>query len=57
MFGLLGIVLVAIGFKIFDLILTKIDIEQEIAKGNLAASILGAAAIIAIAAIVIAAIH
>lgn len=57
MFGLLGILLVAIGFKIFDMILTKIDIEQEVAKGNIAASILGSAAIIAIAAIVIAAIH
>jgi len=57
LFGVLGIVLVTIGFKVFDMVLTKIDIEQEVAKGNVAAAILGSVAIIAITAIVLMALH
>jgi putative membrane protein len=56
-FGLLGIILITLGFKMFDMVLTKIDIEQEVAKGNVAAAVLGAAAIAAITAIVLVAIH
>ncbi len=55
-FGLLGIVLIIIGFKIFDKIITKIDLEEEIKKGNVAAAILSGAAIIAIGLIIAACI-
>ncbi len=54
-FGALGIVLVLIGFKIFDKAVARIDIEHEISKGNVAAAILSGAVIIAIAIIVAAA--
>lgn len=55
LFGLLGAVLVVIGFKIFDKIITRVDIEGEVQKGNVAAAILGGAVIIALAIIVAAA--
>ena len=51
-FGALGIVLVFIGFKIFDKAITKVDLEAEVSKGNVAAAILSGAVIIAIAIIV-----
>lgn len=57
LFGILGIVLVVVGFKIFDLILTKVDLEQEVAKGNVAAAILASAAILGTTIIVAVAIH
>src|SRR4051812_17107257 len=57
LFGLMGIMLVIAGFKIFDWIITKIDLEEEIKKGNVACAILSAAAILAIGIIVAAAIH
>jgi uncharacterized membrane protein YjfL (UPF0719 family) len=57
LFGLLGIVLVVFGFKVFDWLITKIDLEAEVAKGNLAAAVLSAAAILGISFIVAAAIH
>ena len=57
LFGGLGVILVTAGFKFFDGIITKIDLEQEILKGNMAAAVLSAAAILAIGIIVAAAIH
>jgi len=57
LYGLLGIALVVVGFKVFDLILTKVDLEQEVAKGNIAAAILASAAIIGTTIIVAVAIH
>ena len=54
-FGIVGIILVFIGFKIFDKAITKIDLEAEVAKGNVAAAILSGAAIIALAIIIAAA--
>jgi len=57
LFGLLGIALVVIGFKVFDWVITKIDLEAEILKGNVAAAILSAAAIMGVSLIVALAIH
>lgn len=57
LFGILGILLVTLGFKLFDLIITKIDLQNEVAKGNVAAAILGGAAIIAMGIIVASSIH
>ena len=54
-FGVVGIALVFIGFKVFDKAIAKIDLEAEICKGNVAAAVLGGAAIIAIAIIIAAA--
>ena len=56
-FGVLGILLVTIGFKLFDAVITKSDLEQEVAKGNVAAAILSGAAILALGIIVAAALH
>ena len=55
-FGLLGVTMVIGGFKLFDLVITRIDLEAEILKGNMAAAILSGAAIIGTAIIVAAAI-
>ena len=54
-FGIVGIILVFVGFKIFDKAITKINLEAEVAKGNVAAAILSGAAIIALAIIIAAA--
>jgi putative membrane protein len=38
-FGLLAILLVIAGYKIFDIVLTRLDFDEEIKKGNLAMGI------------------
>lgn len=52
LFGLLGVFLVIAGFKIFDKIITRIDLEQEIQKGNIAAAILSGAVILGLSIII-----
>ncbi len=55
-FGLLGIVLTLLGFKAFDWITPKIDVETELAeKHNIAVAIVVAAIIIGISIVVVAA--
>jgi putative membrane protein len=55
-FGLLGILLTVIGFKVFDWITPRINVEHELAdKQNIAVAIVVAAMIIAVS-IVIAAV-
>ena len=39
MYGTLGVLLSALGYKLFDLIETKVDFAEEIRKGNLAVAI------------------
>jgi uncharacterized membrane protein YjfL (UPF0719 family) len=39
LYGALGILLSAFGYKLFDLIETKVDFAEEIRKGNMAAAI------------------
>ncbi len=57
LFGLLGIVLAIVGFKLFDW-LTPGDLQKEVfEKNNTAAAILGAAVILGICAIIAAAVH
>lgn len=56
LFGGAGILLLLIGFKIFDKLLTRIDIEGEIQKGNIAAAIIAGAVLIGLALILAAAI-
>ena len=54
-FGVVGILLVFVVIKIFDKAITRIDLEAEVAKGNVAAAVLSGAAIIALAIIIAAA--
>jgi uncharacterized membrane protein YjfL (UPF0719 family) len=39
LYGVLGILLSAFGYKLFDLIETKVDFAEEIRKGNIAVAI------------------
>ena len=55
-FGLLGITLLAIGFKVFERITPKLDIEVELAKGNVAVGIMVGALVLGISLIVLMAI-
>ncbi len=48
LFGILGILLSTLGYKLFDLIDTKVDFAAEIRKGNLAAAIVVAAFLLGI---------
>jgi putative membrane protein len=52
-FGAIGIVLAMLGFKIFDWITPKIDVERELAeRNNLAVAIVCAAVILGVSYIV-----
>jgi uncharacterized membrane protein YjfL (UPF0719 family) len=39
LFGMLGILMSALGYKLFDLIDTKVDFAEEIRKGNMATAV------------------
>lgn len=57
-FGLAGIVLAVLGFKVFDWITPKIEVERELAeKHNLAVAIVCAAIILGISYIVATVVH
>jgi putative membrane protein len=57
-YGLLGIGLVVLGFKIFDWLTPRIDIQKELGeKHNVAVAILCAAIILGISLMVAAVIH
>ncbi len=48
-FGLLGLVLILLGFKLFDWITPRIDIQRELAeKSNVAVAIVCAATILGV---------
>lgn len=55
-FGLLGIALLAIGFKVFEWITPKLNVEEELGKGNIAVGIVIAAVVLGISLIVVRAI-
>jgi putative membrane protein len=48
-FGLIGIGLLLVGYFLFDVLARKIDVQSELAKGNLAVAIVVAALLLAIA--------
>jgi uncharacterized membrane protein YjfL (UPF0719 family) len=50
--GLLGILLASLGYKLFDLIDTKVDFADEIRKGNMAAAVAVAAFLVGICYII-----
>lgn len=51
-YGAVGIVMSAFGYKLFDLIETRIDFAEEIKKGNVAAAIVIAGFLIGICFII-----
>jgi putative membrane protein len=55
-FGLLGILLLALGFKVFEWITPKLNVEEELSKGNTAVAIVVGAAVIGISLIIVRAI-
>jgi putative membrane protein len=55
-FGLLGIGMLAVGFIVFEKITPKLDIEAELAKGNVAVGIMVGAMIIGLSLITLMAI-
>jgi uncharacterized membrane protein YjfL (UPF0719 family) len=52
LYGLLGIILSFLGYKLFDLAETRIDFADEIKKGNVAAAIVIAGFLIGICFII-----
>jgi putative membrane protein len=48
-FGLIGIVLLLLGYWLFDLITPKIDVQKELAEKNLAVAVVVAALLLGIA--------
>jgi putative membrane protein len=55
-FGLLGIAMLALGFKVFEWITPKLHVEEELSKGNIAVGIVVAAAVLGVALVVVRAI-
>lgn len=56
-FGLVGIALTLFGYKMFDWLAPKIDVQEELAqKGNIAVAIVAAAVILGVAMVVSAAV-
>lgn len=51
-FGLLGIVLLMVGFKLFDLILTKVDFQEKMNENAIACSIVVSSFIFSLAYII-----
>ena len=52
-FGILGIVLMLIGFKAFELVTTRVDIEKQLEERNMAVGVVVAALLIGVSLIVI----
>jgi putative membrane protein len=55
-FGLLGIAMLALGFKVFEWITPKLNVEEELTKGNMAVGVMVGALLIGISLIVVRAI-
>jgi len=55
-FGLLGIALLALGFKVFEWITPKLNVEEELTKGNVAVGIAVGSLLLGISLIIVRAI-
>ena len=55
-FGLLGIALLALGFKVFEWITPKLKVEEELTKGNVAVGIAVGSLLLGISLIIVRAI-
>jgi putative membrane protein len=51
-FGVLGIILMMIGFKLFDWVTPKLDIEKELAEKNMGVAVVLAALFVGLGVIV-----
>ena len=51
-FGLLGIALLALGFKVFERITPKLDVEEQLKAGNMAVGVMVAAVLLSIGIVV-----
>lgn len=56
-FGFIGIVLLLLGFKMFDWLLPKVDFQKEMSNNPLAMAIVVAAFFLAIAHIIASVVH
>jgi len=56
-FALVGTIVLFAAFKIFDWAFTRIDMEEEIKKGNMAVAILASAVMLGLSIIIAAAIN
>jgi putative membrane protein len=52
-FGVLGIALLALGFKVFEWITPKLKVEEELSKGNIAVAVVMASVIIGVVVIIV----
>jgi uncharacterized membrane protein YjfL (UPF0719 family) len=52
LYGALGILLSAFGYKLFDLIETKVDFAEELRKGNMAVAVVVGAFLLGICYII-----
>ena len=52
-FGVLGIVLMLVGFKAFELVTRRLDIEKQLEERNVAVGVVVAALLLGVSAIVI----
>lgn len=55
-FGLLGVVMMLLGYKMFEWITPKLNVEEELAKGNVAVGIAVGAVVLGISLVVVRAI-
>lgn len=55
-FGLMGIALLLVGFKLFERVTPKLDVEQKLQDGSLPVAVVVAALLVAIAIVTAAAI-
>jgi putative membrane protein len=55
-FGLLGIALLALGFKVFELITPKLEVEKKLQEGNIAVGIVVGALLLAVGIVIAVAI-
>jgi putative membrane protein len=55
-FGLLGIAMLVVGFKVFEWLTPKLKVEEELTKGNVAVGIAIGALLLGISLIVVRAI-
>lgn len=52
LYGSLGILLCSFGYKLFDIIETKVDFAEELRKGNMAAAVVVASFLLGICFII-----
>lgn len=55
-YSLVGAAVLALGYRLFDKIISKVNLEDEVGRGNIAAAVLSAGVIVALAIVVAAAI-